>query len=432
MAHKVYIALGSNLGYRLNFLRKAVEALNEILTQVKTSIVLETEALLLENSPENWNRPFLNMIVSGKTDLMPLDLLEKLKAIECQLGRSPSHQPWSPRTIDLDLLLYDDLILTSEKLTLPHKELLNRDFLLHLLASMAPREVHPVLKRSFESLAQEKLAATKAVFYRSFSLYPQLVGIVNVTPDSFSDGGQYFNPEAAIKHCHQLIQDGASVLDLGAQSTRPGAPQLSAEEEWRRLCPVLDGLNLNNIPVSIDTYRDDLVEKLLEKYPIAWINDVSGALKEPSLKLLAQAGCKLCTMHSLSIPPKKTENIETGWATLDAWCKKQIDLLTHCGFALNDIVLDPGFGFGKTPYTTGFLLKTIEHMRQWHCPIYIGHSRKSFYGLLGQREPQDRDIETLAVSQLLKTKVDYLRVHNVALLQRLLTAQHWIENCDEY
>ena len=432
MTHKVYIALGSNLGHRLNFLRKAVEALKEILTQVKTSIVLETYALLLENSPDDWNRPFLNMIVSGETDLTPLDLLKKLEPIECQLGRFPDHQPWSPRTIDLDILFYDDFVITSEELTLPHKELLNRDFLLHLLASMAPRKVHPVLKRSFESLAQEKLAETKTVFAHSFSLYPQLVGIVNVTPDSFSDGGQYFSPEAAIKHCHQWIQEGASVLDLGAQSTRPGAVQLSAEEEWNRLCPVLDAIDLKNIPVSIDTYRDDLVERLLEKYPIAWINDVSGALKVPTLKLLAQAGCKLCTMHSLSIPPKKTENIETGWGTLDTWCKQQIDLLTHCGFALNDIVLDPGFGFGKTPYTTGFLLKTIEHMRQWHCPIYIGHSRKSFYNLLGQYKPQDRDIETLAISQLLKTKVDYLRVHNVALHQRLLTSQHWIENCNEY
>lgn len=432
MHHKVFIALGSNLGHRLNFLREGVEALKEILTKVKTSIVLETEALLLKNSPDDWNRPFLNMIVSGKTELTPLALLEKLKSVEYRLGRSTKHQVWSPRTIDLDILLYDDQVIDSAELTIPHKELTNRDFLLHLLASMVPRGTHPVLQKSFELLAHEKLAETKNSFVRSFSLYPQWVGIVNVTPDSFSDGGRYFNPEVAIKYCNQLIQDGASILDLGAQSTRPGAVQLSAEEEWKRLCPVLDGIDLKNIPVSIDTYRDDLVERLLKKYPIAWINDVSGALKESTLRLIAQAGCKLCTMHSLSIPPKKTENIETGWKTLDTWCKKQIDLLIHCGFPLNDIVLDPGIGFGKTPYATGFLLKTIEHMHQWHCPIYIGHSRKSFYGLLGQYKPQDRDIETLAISQLLKTKVDYLRVHNVALHQRLLTAQHWIENYDEY
>lgn len=432
MAHKVYISLGSNVGHRLNFLRKSVEALKNFLVRVKTSIVLETEALLLENSPDDWRRPYLNMVISGETDLSPLDLLRKLKAIECRLGRSPDHQAWSPRTIDLDILLYDDLILTSEELILPHKELLKRNFLLHLLASMAPMEVHPVLKRSFESLAQERLSEAKPAFDRSLSLYPQLVGIVNITPDSFSDGGQYFNPEAAVKHCCQLVKEGASVLDLGAQSTRPGAVQLSVEEEWKRLCPVLDGIDLKNIPVSIDTYRDDLVERLLEKYPIAWINDVSGVLKESTLKLIAQAGCKLCTMHSLSIPPKKTENIKTGWEALDTWCKEQVDLLTRSGFPLNNIVLDPGFGFGKTPYATGFLLNTIEHMRQWHCPIYIGHSRKSFYGLLGQYEPKDRDIETLAISQLLKTKVDYLRVHNVELHQRLLTAQHWIENYDEY
>ena len=432
MGHKVYIALGSNLGHRLNFLRKAVEGLKELLTFVKTSIVLETEALVLENSPEEWNRPYLNMVVAGETNLTPQELLQCLQKIERRLGRSPDHPLWGPRTIDLDILLYDDIVLSTNELTIPHKELHKRDFLLHLLASISPRTIHPALGESFEVLAQKKLSETKSFFSRSFTLYPQLVGIVNVTPDSFSDGGHYFNPEAAVKHCHRLIQEGASVLDLGAQSTRPGSVQLSTKEEWERLYPVLEGLDLKSIPVSIDTYRDDLVERLLEKYPIAWINDVSGCLKKSTLKLIAQVGCKLCTMHSLSVPPKKEKNIKTDWETLDSWCERQIDLLKHCGFALNDIVLDPGFGFGKTPYTTGYLLRTIEHMHQWKCPIYIGHSRKSFYNLLGQREAQERDIETLAISQVLKAKVDYLRVHNVEIHQRLLSTQHWIENYDEY
>ncbi len=432
MGHKVYFALGSNLGHRLNFLRKGVEALKTVLSSVKTSIVLETEALLLANSPKEWNKPYLNMVVSGETDLDPLILLKYIQGVEQSLGRLPDHSIWGPRNIDIDILLYDDAIINFSELTIPHKELHKRDFLLHLLASVSPRKIHPVLKKSFELLAQKKLAETGTIFHRSFSLYPQLVGIVNITGDSFSDGGQYLNPEVAIEHCLQLVQDGASVLDLGAQSTRPGAVQLSTQKEWKRLCPVLDGLDLKNIPISIDTYRDDLIEMLLEKYPIAWINDVSGKLKESTLKIIANAGCKLCIMHSLSVPPKKTENIETSWNVLDTWCEKQIDLLIRCGFGLNDIVLDPGFGFGKTPYTTGFLLKTIEHMRRWSCPIYIGHSRKSFYNLLGKHEAKDRDIETLAVSQILKTKVDYLRVHNVEIHQRLLSTQHWIENYDEY
>lgn len=428
---QVYIALGSNLGNRLRNLRLAMDALKHLLKNVRTSVVLETKALLLPGSPKEWNLAYYNMIVSGQTDLSPVALLEQLQAIEIQLGRVKNHPQWGPRTIDLDILLYDDLILDIETLKIPHAELKNRDFLLHLMALLSPDLKHPELKLSFEILAQQKLKETGTHFHKTFILNPQLVGIVNITPDSFSDGGHYFQPEAALQHCYELIEAGASILDIGAQSTRPGALPLTVEEEWKRLDPILKQLDLEKIAVSIDTYQDTIVERLLKNFPITWINDVSGRLQASTLRLIADSGCKLCTMHALHVPPIPGKYLQNPLQGLKEWCLQQINYLTNCGFALENIILDPGIGFGKSPYQTGLLIQNMHALRRFGCEILVGHSRKSYLNLLGERNPADRDIETLAISNYLKDKVDYLRVHNVALHQRFFTTQYWIENCHE-
>ena len=136
-------------------------------------------------------------------------------------------------------------------------------------------------------------------------------------------------------------------------------------------------------------------------------------------------------MHALHVPPIPGEYLQNPLQNLKDWCVQQIKHLTNCGFALENIILDPGIGFGKSPYQTGPLLKQIEDLRQQGCQILVGHSRKSFFNLLGERDAADREVETLAISHYLKDKVDYLRVHNVTLHQRFFTTQHWIENCHE-
>ena len=431
MTHTVYIALGSNLGDRLRNLRLAVGALSHLLKNVRTSIALETKALLLPGSPKEWNLPYYNMIVCGQTDLLPHALLEQLKVIELKLGRVKEHPQWGPRTIDLDILLYDELILDTDVLKIPHAELKNRDFLLHLMALLSPNLKYPNSDLSFEFLALEKLKERDVPFYKTFTLQPQLVGIVNITPDSFSDGGDYFKPEAAVQHCYELVEAGVSVLDLGAQSTRPGAHLLTLEEEWKRLEPILSQLDFKKVAVSIDTYQDAIVERLLKQFPISWINDVSGRLQASTLRLIADSACKVCTMHALHVPPIPGEYLENPLQALKDWCMRQVEQLTHCGFTIQNIILDPGIGFGKSPYQTGLLLKQVEGLRQQGCQILVGHSRKSYLKLLGEREAKDRDIETLAISAYLNDNVDYLRVHNVALHQRFFTTKHWIENCHE-
>ena len=431
--HAVYVAFGSNLGHRLGHLQRAFKALSDhILTEIEPSVVLETPALLLPNSPQSWDKPYLNMVVRAKTSLKPEALLSALKSVEEACGRDLNQPRWSPRAIDLDLLLYDDICRQSERLTIPHSELKNRGFLLHLLAMLNPELKYPGTDETFDALACAALK-TEAPWTRTMVLYPRCMGIVNITPDSFSDGGKYFNPDAAVAHCRQLLSDGASILDIGAQSTRPHSVQLTtAKDEWKRLQPVLDRLDLQTVPVSIDTYREEVIEKLLSRYKIAWINDVSGRLPERTLRLIAEKGCKICTMHSLSVPPKKDEVIDPPLEqTMFLWFQKQVEHLTNCGFALKNIILDPGIGFGNTPYQAGLLFKTIEQMKHWGCEVLLGHSRKSCYDALSVRKPQDRDLETISISLLLKNKVDYLRVHDVAKHQRAFAAQQWVESCRE-
>ena len=431
--HTVYISFGSNLGHRLGYLQRAFEALDgRALTQIEASVILETPALLLPNAPQEWDKPYLNMVVRAKTSLQPESLLSALKLIEEACGRDLNAPRWSPREIDLDLLLYDDLCLQSERLTVPHAELKNRGFFLHLLATLNPELKFPGTDETFDALACAALKTEKP-WTRTMVLYPRFMGIVNVTPDSFSDGGKYLDPDIAIAHCRQLLSDGASILDIGAQSTRPHSEQLTtAEDEWERLQPVLDRLDLTQIPVSTDTYREETIEKLLSRYKIAWINDVSGRLSEKTLHFIAEKGCKICTMHSLSVPPRKDEVIDPPLEqAMHLWCQQQVERLTRCGFTLKDIILDPGIGFGNTPYQAGLLFKTIARMKQWGCEVLLGHSRKSCYNALGTYEPQDRDLETVAISLLLKNKVDYFRVHNVAKHQRAFAAQQWVESCYE-
>ncbi|MDR0393019.1 MAG: dihydropteroate synthase [Puniceicoccales bacterium] len=434
----IYLSLGSNLGQRLENLRKAVFLIQErCLQHVTCSIVLETQAILPPNASQNWDLPYLNMIVCGDTALSPQTLLQTLGEIEEAMGRPKNHPKWSPRVIDIDILLYDTACLSTEYLTLPHPELLNRPFFLHLLALLDPCLKHPSNGTDFGTLALEAFSKTSATFLRSFSLQPRYMGVVNVTPDSFSDGGLHFSTEAALQCAHQLVADGASVIDLGAQTTRPGSKQWGPEVEFERLQSVLDtwynDAYLKNIPVSIDTYWPELMVKLVEQHPIAWVNTVQCPLDEYALSAIARAGCRICVMHSLSIPPQRDIHLPTDklpMASIEIWFNSLLTRLRKCGFEDNAIIFDPGLGFGKTMYQNWLLLKQVEYMQQWHCPILIGHSRKSFYEAVSQEEAQQRDLETLAISNYLREcKVDFLRVHNVRMHQRFFATQNCLESC---
>jgi len=249
----------------------------------------------------------------------------------------------------------------------------------------------------------------------------KLVGIVNLTPDSFSDGGQYNEVDTALAHIDQLIEDGADIIDIGAESTRPGATPLSAAEEWERLEPLFAGLSTSGAVFSLDTRHAENAKRALD-IGFHWINDVSGFADNAMIEAVKPYGCQLVVMHSLSVPADKNITLPADAdviETLLQWSKLQVARLEKKGLRRFRLIIDPGLGFGKTSAQSGQVIERFIELKACGLPLLIGHSRKSFLG------DGDRDRSTLAVSrQLIGKGVDYLRVHDVAAHRALLEAMH--------
>ena len=249
---------------------------------------------------------------------------------------------------------------------------------------------------------------------------PKLMGIVNVTPDSFSDGGLFLDPERAIAHGRELAAAGADILDVGGESTRPGAEPVSAEEELRRVEPVIaalvDGTRSGPI-VSIDTAKAAVAVAALDA-GAEIVNDVTALRVDPDLAgLCAERGCTVVLMHMLGTPrtmqddPRYDDVVEDVKAFLAA----RIEAAVAAGIVEERIWIDPGIGFGKTPSHNLELLRRLGELRELGRPLVIGASRKSFLGRLTGREVADRIGATLAANVAsLARGADVLRVHDVA------------------
>lgn len=255
----------------------------------------------------------------------------------------------------------------------------------------------------------------------------KLVAVVNVTPDSFSDGGAAYNPKAALAHVVQAIKEGAAVIDIGAESTRPGATSLSREEEWARLSPVLaDAVALvhrSGAAVSVDT-RHPYTARQAMALGVDWINDVSGFASADMVEAAKASRCSLVVMHALTVPADPAVTLPEecdSMAAVLAFAHKRIAALETEGIGKERIVFDPGIGFGKTAEQSLALLRRIDEFKVLGVRLLVGHSRKSFLKLFTEAPPAQRDGVTLAVSQYLVGKgVDYLRVHDVAGHARML------------
>lgn len=245
----------------------------------------------------------------------------------------------------------------------------------------------------------------------------KLVGILNITPDSFSDGGKFAAAEAAATQYAALVAAGAEIVDIGAESTRPGATPLGADEEWARLRPVLDAIT-PSIPISIDTRHATVVARALAA-GAAIINDVSG-LSDPAMRtVLAQSHCPVIVMHSLSIPADPAivwgEDIDPISEIL-RWKTTITAQAAADGIAPARLIYDPGLGFGKTAAQSWALVEGATELVTSGGQWLYGHSRKSFLKLVTDAPPEDRDAATFLISrQLTGAGVQYLRVHNVAL-----------------
>jgi dihydropteroate synthase len=249
------------------------------------------------------------------------------------------------------------------------------------------------------------------------------MGIVNLTPDSFSDGGELPDAAALEARVAELAAAGAQIVDLGAESTRPGATPLSADEEWRRLEPALGALadRYRDAPLrprfSVDTYHVANARRALA-LGIDIVNDVSGLATEEMVELAATSRADFIAMHNLGVPADRTRTLPADRdATIEVerWLEQRVVDWERAGVDLGRVVFDPGVGFGKTALQSLRLLRSIERFQRFGLRLLVGHSRKSFMHQVAAPDRLDRDLFTVGASlRLCEAGVDMLRVHNVA------------------
>lgn len=254
----------------------------------------------------------------------------------------------------------------------------------------------------------------------------KILGILNITPDSFSDGNPEQTAQEAADAAEMMIAQGADAVDIGAESTRPDATPLGWEEEWARLEPVLQAISDKglNFPISIDSYHAETVERALEFAQVQFINDVNGFKDIAMCKVAAKAvdrGVKLIAMHSLTVPADKEITIN-GDATeeLENWMQSLAAKLNNFQIPLKNVIFDIGIGFGKTAEQSIELVKNIDDLaamaHQMGAEMLVGHSRKSFLEKFTDKKSENRDFETAIFTSFLATQnVDYVRVHNIPL-----------------
>ena len=244
------------------------------------------------------------------------------------------------------------------------------------------------------------------------------MGIVNLTPDSFSDGGLFLDPSKAIEQARRLLQEGADILDFGAESTRPGAQPVGEEEEWRRLAPVLQEVLAWQVPISVDTFRSATMRRALD-LGVDIINDI-WALRQPGAEqvcLNSQAG--VCLMHMHGEPRNMQVSPMSGDAVpqVVAFLKERQAALVQKGLSADRIVLDPGIGFGKTVEQNFSLLARQQELAAW-APVLAGWSRKSALGAVTGLPAQQRLLPSvLAAVMAVERGAALVRVHDVAATQ---------------
>ena len=241
-----------------------------------------------------------------------------------------------------------------------------------------------------------------------------IMAIVNVTPDSFSDGGLHDSTEAAVAHALACVEEGASILDIGGESTRPGAAAVSPEEEMARVLPVISTLRQKtDALISIDTYRA-VTARAAVAAGAHIVNDVHGLQREPEIAAVAaETGSGLCIMHTGRGRAKLSDPI----ADQREFLGRSLDIAARAGVARETIVLDPGFGFAKESLEENMeLMARFEELHALGLPLLVGTSRKRFLGALTGREAPDRDTATAATTVALRLKgASVFRVHNVAI-----------------
>jgi 2-amino-4-hydroxy-6-hydroxymethyldihydropteridine diphosphokinase / dihydropteroate synthase len=447
---RAFVALGSNLGDRFKMIEKAciaIESQGDIRI-TRTSSLWETKAMYVEDQAN-----FLNGACEVETSLEPMQLLDRLQSIENELGRVKLIDK-GPRNIDLDILLYDSNIMVTDRLNVPHKLMLEREFVLRPLCQLIPDDMlpKPMLPRetfqehliklsgrgsnraavnnaSREMSAQVPLCSSLPALTPSFSRRKtQVMAILNLTPDSFSDGGKHEVKDASYLRntITDHIESGATILDIGGQSSRPGAVSVSASEELSRILPAITICKEMDIKaaISVDTYRAEVAEKAAHAGAHI-INDISAGLLDPRmLSTVARLGCTYILMHMRGAPETMSskENCTYDGDLIQIIAEELLERVAAAeaaGIRRWRMILDPGIGFAKNQEQNLEILRRFDELRGHPklegFPWLIGTSRKNFVGrITGVKEASQRSWGTAgAVTAAVQGGADVVRVHDV-------------------
>lgn len=252
----------------------------------------------------------------------------------------------------------------------------------------------------------------------------KIIGILNVTPDSFSDGGLFVDPQKAVEQALTMVEEGADSIDIGGESTRPGSQPVSVEEEWKRVIPVVKSLRgQSKVLISVDTMKARVAAEALEA-GATMINDISAGRFDPEMIPLAtKSQVPICLVHMQAEPKTMQQNphYEDVVGEVKAFLKERIEVCLNAGIKKENIIIDPGIGFGKRVEDNVRLLKELDQFQTLNCPILIGTSRKSFIGHLTGAPVQDRLPGTLAsIGVAIQRGASILRVHDVAATRQFL------------
>ncbi|MBI5863203.1 MAG: dihydropteroate synthase [Planctomycetes bacterium] len=261
----------------------------------------------------------------------------------------------------------------------------------------------------------------------------RILGIVNITADSFSDGGRYLDPARAVEQGRRLMADGADIIDLGAESTHPDSQRVSAEDEIARLTPVIEALRASAASISVDTCKPAVMQHVL-KLGVDLINDVTALADPESVRVLRDSPARIVLMHAIRAKQSDSQDGRAGRSDTDprrivphvvSFFEQRIAQIEAAGISRQRLILDPGMGFflGRDPAVSVAMLRGLGELRRFGCPLLVCTSRKSFLGSLTggeMRPPEQRGPATLASELWAASRVDYIRTHDVRALRDAL------------
>jgi len=423
----VYLSIGSNLGDRYENINECLKLLGKKCIVLSTSFIYETPAqYFLEQGP------FFNIAAKVSTDLLPMELLDFVKEIEKGMGREETFRN-GPRIIDIDIIYYNKLIMKSDRLEIPHERMWERDFVLIPLNDIASQFIHPSLHITTNQM-KLNLSATKTSTKKmlrvgkvdwNLSEKTFIMGILNVTPDSFFDGGKYNDEKTCLEQAKKLIDKGSDIIDIGAQSTYPGAIQITAEQEIAIVVPLIKAIKKEfpDILMSIDTYNSSVASEAI-KAGCHMINDVTGGSKDVKMLSVAKEHrVPIILNHSLPTPqylqqqqivldttikaPQDKSTLQDIYFNktlinnsdpsiiniLNIFFKERVDTAMKMGLYRWQLILDPGLGFYKTYPQSIEILKRGREIASLGFPILIGPSRKGFIGAtIAKQDPLTQEI----------------------------------------